>query len=265
MNMKDGRRRQAAPVTLFAFQLQPARAGAPPRRVDDPVGDFAVAFAIELQILAAAGCSRSSRATPIERRVNRRLDRRRVVRLARRLRESGPPTVVPTPTTNTGTSLVAAIFSARATLAAPRLSVGDEHERLRVRRLAVQLGVFLDRAACPTRCRARCWCPTSCRPRGGTATPARGDRGRRRYVFGSRVSRTCGAAMCANSAIAMRSSFHASDSPSDTQEPHRPAPAIAGHVRRPHRRGAVLQDDEIDYRPSAPARRRRSAARARAS
>ena len=53
-----------------------------------------------------------------------------------------PPTVVPTPTTQTGMSLVRASFSDARHLAAPRLSVGDQHERLRVRRLAVELLSF---------------------------------------------------------------------------------------------------------------------------
>ena len=42
-------------------------------------------------------------------------------------------------------------------------------------------------------------------------------------------------------------------------------PAVAGHVRRPHRRGAVLQDDEIDAGGPHQRRRPRSAAPARGS
>src|SRR5258708_2552930 len=45
---------QAAPVQLLALELQPARPRAAARRVDDLVGDLAIALAIELEILAAA-------------------------------------------------------------------------------------------------------------------------------------------------------------------------------------------------------------------
>ena len=68
---------------------------------------------------------------------------------------------------------------------------------------------------------------------------------KKKKVLGSLVSRTCGAAMCANSAMAMRSSRHASDSPSVRRNFDRPLPAVAGDIARPHRCRSVLEDDEI--------------------
>ena len=168
------------PVELLVRDLQAARAGAPARGVDDPVGDLAVAFAIELEVLAAAGVGDHRQRRAIERRANRRLDAATCRSACARGSGMSPPTVVPTPTTKTGTSLVRASLQRARHLAAPRLAVGDQHERLRVRRLAVQLGVLLDQPHAPRDAELDVGVPAWCRPRGGTAIPARGDRGRRR-------------------------------------------------------------------------------------
>ena len=140
--------------------------------------------------------------------------RRRVVRPP--LGGSGmkPPTVVPTPTTNTGTSLVRASLQRSRHLAAPRLAVGDQHERLGVRRLAVDLVVLLDQPHAPGDAELDVGVPGRVVLEAERRFLRSGDRGRRRRCWDPCVSRTCGAAMCAKSAIAMRSSRHASDSPS---------------------------------------------------
>ena len=52
--------------------------------------------------------------------------------------------------------------------------------------------------------------------------------------------------MCANSAIAMRSSFHASDSPSTRRNRIDRCQRLPATSPRAHRRRAVLQDDQID-------------------
>ena len=69
---------------------------------------------------------------------------------------------------------------------------------------------------------------------------------KKKKVFGSFVRRICGAAMCAKSAIAMRSLFQLSESPRMRRNRIERLPAAAAHVLDVHRRGAVLQDDEID-------------------
>src|SRR5262249_12416120 len=64
---QDGGGRQAAPVQLLAFELEPARAGAAARSVDDLVRNLAIAFAVELEILAAAGIGDHGERGAIER------------------------------------------------------------------------------------------------------------------------------------------------------------------------------------------------------
>src|SRR6185503_8063932 len=73
---------QQAPVQLLVRYLEAARAGAAAGGVDDRVRDLAVAFTIELEVLAAAGVGDQHQRLPFERRPDRRLARRRVVRPA---------------------------------------------------------------------------------------------------------------------------------------------------------------------------------------
>ena len=98
--------------------------------------------------------------------------------------------------------------------AAPRLTVGDQHEHLRVRRLAVQLLVLLDQPHAPVDAELDVGVPGRVVLEPERRLLRRGDRGRRRTCSDPCVSRICGAAMCANSASAIRSSFQRSDSPS---------------------------------------------------
>src|SRR5438034_6482331 len=50
-----GRGEETPPIQLLVLHLDAARSGAAPGGVDDPVRDLAIAFAIELEVLAAAG------------------------------------------------------------------------------------------------------------------------------------------------------------------------------------------------------------------
>ncbi len=156
-----------------------------------------------------------------------------------------PPTVVPTPTTKTGKSRPRASPKRSRHLAAPRLAVGDQHEGLRVRRFSVELLVLLDEPHAPGDAQLDVRVPgrVVLEPERRFAVQvveeeeervgvAREPHLRRRDVREERHR---------NPVVAPRQRFaeHA-------QKPHRALPAIAGHIRRPHRRRAVLQDDEVD-------------------
>ena len=63
-----GGQQQEAPVELLVRDLQPARSRALARRVDDLVRDLAIALAVELEVLAAAGVRNRRERRAIERR-----------------------------------------------------------------------------------------------------------------------------------------------------------------------------------------------------
>src|SRR5205085_1502068 len=65
------RREQELPMEIARRRLHGARPGATPRRIDNPVCDFPVAFAIELEVLAIACRGDEAERLAIERRVNR--------------------------------------------------------------------------------------------------------------------------------------------------------------------------------------------------
>ena len=130
-------------------------------------------------------------------------------------------------------------------LAAPRLAVGHHHEHLRVRRLAVDFLVAFDQPQAPVDAQLEVGVP------GGLVLDAE----RRRLVEMVEEEeegvRILGEPDLRRGDVREQRQRDPVVVPAqrvadDAQEPDRPLPAIAGDILHVHRRGAVLQDHQVD-------------------
>ena len=168
--MNDRRSEEQPPVELLVFHLARRaipRAGA---RVDDAVGDFAVAFAIELEVLAAAGVGDLRERRAVERRANRRGRRRRVARVARRFRDAAAHGRADADDEDGNVCARARGAATRATSPLHAWPSDTSTNAFAFGDLPYSSSSFSIEPHAPGDARARCWCPRSCRLRDGTAT-----------------------------------------------------------------------------------------------
>src|SRR5262249_42923074 len=138
---------ETAPIERLCAFLDGLKSGTTPCAIDDLIGNIPVGFAIELEVLAAAGPRNVVERGAIDDGKDRQR-RRSGGRIAGRLGNESATTRADANRVNRNAPFLHQRQRLRD-FATPGLAVGDENERLRVRRFPMNLFVLVDDSESP--------------------------------------------------------------------------------------------------------------------